>query len=169
MRDCRRLSCFLRLLATTSRTSHGSVCKTSAVADLLRWPGAEEARLFCEGDRLRDRFECTPVVTFQQRRHHGDGTGVHCAVVVQPASQPGASFAWPQGLGGMVQCDLVKKSKHKLFCFRRRPLLEIFFSRLVYRNRNLVVVVDACFTGVKRKKKDLTDERGTNYSDAIFY
>ncbi|KAL1435705.1 hypothetical protein MTO96_010491 [Rhipicephalus appendiculatus] len=60
------------------RAPHTDPCaKTSAVADPLRCPGAEEARLFCEGDRLRDRYECTPVFTYQQRRRHrhGDGTG----------------------------------------------------------------------------------------------
>lgn len=63
----------------------------------------------------------------------------------------------------------LKKANTNFFVLEEGPSLKFFFSRLVYRNRNLVVVVDACFTGVKRKKKDLTDERGTNYSDAIFY
>lgn len=47
------------------------------------------------------------------------------------------------------------------------PTLFFFFRDLfTVKKKSLVVVVDACFTG--EKKKDFTDERGTNYSDARF-
>lgn len=61
----------------------------------------------------------------------------------------------------------LKKANTNFFYFvllEEGPSLKFFFfpSSLV----NPVVVVDACFTGEKKKERDLTVERGTNYGDA---
>lgn len=55
---------FFVRLATASRTNPCA----KPLPDPLWWPGAEEARLFCDGDRPRYRYECTPVFTYRQRR-----------------------------------------------------------------------------------------------------
>lgn len=111
------------------RAPRTNVC-AKPLPDPLWWPGAEEARLFCDGDRPRDRYECTPVFTYRQLHLHGDGTGVHGAVVGS-ARLP----TWkPPSLGHKGWevwynvISLKKKQTQTFFCsFRRRPLSDFFF------------------------------------------
>lgn len=122
-------------LAATSRTSprlsRRRIRVEHPIADLLRWSGADEARLFARA------------IVF------GIGTSApqpHLVVSAnnvdqpwcrdwgalrsggQPASQPSASFAWPQGREVWYNVISLKKQTQTFFVlFRRKPLSPTFF------------------------------------------
>lgn len=136
VRDHRRLSRFLR--PSCNCFAHESMCKTVAgpavVAGSRRSPAVLRRRSSSGSVRVHTRLHLpttsTPIFTVT-------GRGCMAQWWFSPPPNLEASFAWPQGLGGMVQCDLVKKKQTQTFFVHLEegpsPTF-FFFLKMVHRN-----------------------------------